>query len=178
MPVELTASHYSADLSQPIWDMTAGDALRRAAALAGERMALVEVVPEGMASLVGMAATDRRWTYAELLAEAEACAAWLLTRFRPGDHVCLWAPNVPEWVIVQYGAALAGLVLVTANPSLRAEELRHVLDRAQAKALIHASAFRGTDMAAIAAVVARAPQPPSMARFGSLCNSNSRTPAA
>lgn len=57
---------------------------------------------------------------------------------------------MPEWVIVQYGAALAGLVLVTANPTLRAGELRYVLRQSQAVGLIHADHFRGTDMAAIA----------------------------
>ena len=146
----LLNSLYPADNALPVWNMTSGDVLRRAAALAPNRTALVEVVPEGMPSPSGAASTDRRWTYAELLAEAETCAYWLLTRFRPGEHVCLWAPNVPEWVIVQYGAALAGLVLVTANPALRAEELRHVLDRSRAVALLHATAFRGTDMTAIA----------------------------
>ena len=123
----LTQSYWPADTSAPVLSMTAGDALRRAADAAGERTALVEAVPAGSASLTSAAASDRRWTYAELLAEAEACAHWLLSRFRPGEHVCLWAPNVPEWVIIQYGAALAGLVLVTANPALRGGELRHVL---------------------------------------------------
>ena len=107
-------------------------------------------MPQGTASLVGADATDRRWTYAELLAEAEDCARWLLESYTPGERVCIWAPNVPEWVIVQYGAALAGLVLVTANPALRASELRYVLRQSKAVGLIHADHFRGTDMAAIA----------------------------
>lgn len=150
----LRRSLWPADTSAPLLSMTAGDALRRAARLAPDRTALVEAAPAGAPSLVGADRTDRRWTYAGLLADAEACARWLLTRFRPGEHVCLWAPNVPEWIIVQYGAALAGLVLVTANPALRDGELRHVLRRSQAAGLIHAAAFRGTDMAAIAAAVA------------------------
>ncbi|MFW2854467.1 AMP-binding protein [Sphingomonas sp. TX0543] len=150
----LTSSYRAADTSRPVWEMTAGDALRRAAELARDRAALVEAAPKGLASVSGAATTDRRWTYVELLVDAEACARWLLARFAPGDHICLWAPNVPEWVIVQYGAALAGLVLVTANPSLRAEELRHVLDRSKAKALIHVEAFRGSDMTAIARIAA------------------------
>jgi len=57
---------------------------------------------------------------------------------------------VPEWVILQYGAALAGMVLVTANPALRAEELRYVLKQSRSVALIHVDAFRGTDMASVA----------------------------
>jgi len=146
----MTHSYWPADRSRPILDLTAGDALREAARAAPDRTALVEVVPKGMASLVGADATDRRWTYAELLAEAEDCARWLLESYTPGERICIWAPNVPEWVIVQYGAALAGLVLVTANPALRVGELRYVLRQSQSVGLIHADQFRGTDMAGIA----------------------------
>lgn len=133
-----------------IWEMTAGDALRRAAALGPDRTALVEVAPEGVSSLVGAGRTDRRWTYSALLDDAEACAGGLLTKFSPGEHICLWAPNVPEWVIVQYGAALAGLVVVTANPALREAELAHVLRQSRSVGLLTVSAYRGSDMAAIA----------------------------
>jgi acyl-CoA synthetase (AMP-forming)/AMP-acid ligase II len=79
----------------------------------------------------------------------------LLQRFSPGDRVVVWAPNVPEWIVLQYGAALAGLVLVTANPALRAGELRYVLEQSRAAGLFHAHAFRGTDMSALAAEASR-----------------------
>ncbi len=147
-------SYAAADRSVPILSMTAGDALRRAADLAADSTAMVELAPPGFASLTGADATDRRWTYRALLADAELCASFLLERFAPGDRICLWAPNLPEWVILQYGAALAGIVLVTANPALRESELRHVLRQSKARALIHVDAFRGSDMAAIAAAVA------------------------
>lgn len=154
MSTGLSKSHWLADTGADFWHVSCGDALRRAAALAGDLIALVEVTPPHMASVTGASTTDRRWTYAELLADAERCAGWLLARFKPGQHVCLWAPNVPEWVIVQFGAALAGVVLVTANPALREEELRHILQQSDAAGLIHVASYRGTDMAAIAAAVA------------------------
>jgi len=44
---------------------------------------------------------------------AERCARWLLQHFEPGEHVAVWAHNLPEWMILEYGAALAGLTLVT-----------------------------------------------------------------
>lgn len=146
----LTQSYFPADTSEPVLELTAGELLRAAAEDAGDRVALVEVAPPG-ATLTGADRSDRTWTYAQLLEEAEACARWLLQRYAPGERIAVWAPNVPEWVILQYGAALAGLVLVTANPALRAGELRYVLEQSQAAGLFHASAFRGTDMAAIAA---------------------------
>jgi acyl-CoA synthetase (AMP-forming)/AMP-acid ligase II len=57
-----------------------------------------------------------------LLADAERCARWLLQHFEPGEHVAVWAHNLPEWVLLEYGAALAGLTLVTVNPSLQPDE--------------------------------------------------------
>ncbi|HZD66412.1 MAG TPA: AMP-binding protein, partial [Acidimicrobiales bacterium] len=132
-------------------DLTTGELLRRAAAEAPEATALVEVAPPEGPSPTGAARRDRRWTYRELLGEAERCARWLLASFEPGERLTVWAPNIPEWVVLQYGVALAGLVLVTANPALRAAELRYVLRQSRSAGLVHADAFRGTDMAAIAA---------------------------
>lgn len=143
-------SYWPADTSEPVLELTAGDALRLAARRHPGRTALVEVVPPGMPSVIGLHDTARRWTFRQLLDQAEQCAHWLLSRFTPGERVCLWAPNVPEWVIVQYGAALAGLVLVTANPALRAPELRYVLRQSRASGLLYAAGFRGTPMAEVA----------------------------
>lgn len=58
-------------------------------------------------------------------------------------------------VVLQYGAALAGVVLVTANPALRAEELRYVLEQSRSAGLFHVAAFRGSDMATLASEATR-----------------------
>lgn len=148
----ITESYWPADMSRPVLELTAGELLRRAAAADPGRTALVEAAPAGSA-LTGAARTDRRWSYAELLADAEQAAAWLGSRFSPGENVAVWAPNVPEWVILQYGAALAGIVLVTANPALREAELEYLLRQSRSVGVVHVDAFRGTDMAAIVAGV-------------------------
>ena len=41
---------------------------------------------------------------------------WRSARFSPGERVTVWAPNLPEWVLLEFGAARAGVVLVTVNP--------------------------------------------------------------
>lgn len=146
-------SYWPADTSEPVLDVTLGDALRNAARQVPRREALVEKVPPGWQSLTGAATTDRRWTYAELLDDAELCASWLLERFEPGQHICVWAPNVPEWVILQYGTAMAGMVLVTANPALRSEELDYIVTKSDSAAFFHTDGFRGTDMQEIAQAV-------------------------
>lgn len=143
-------AYVPADTGEPVLELTTGDLLREAAADAGDRTALIEVAPPDAPSLTGAERTGRRWTYGRLLAEAEQCAHWLLTRFAPGERITVWAPNVPEWIILQYGAALADLTLVTANPALRAPELHYVLRQSRSAGLFHTGAFRGTDMTEIA----------------------------
>src|SRR5215469_13820948 len=143
-------AYWPADTSEPVLELTTGDLLREAAADAGTQTAIAEAAPPGAPSLAGADRTGRRWTYQELLAQAEQCAHWLLTQFSPGERITIWAPNIPEWIILQYGAALAGLIVVTANPALRAPELRYVLEQSRSAGLFHTAAFRGSDMAAIA----------------------------
>ncbi len=108
----LASSYWPADRSQPLLDTTVGDLLRAAAAQVPGRLALVE----GSAD----PAARRTWTYAELLAVAERAARALLARFAPGERIAVWAPNCPEWMLLQHGVSLAGMVLVTVNPALRA----------------------------------------------------------
>ena len=133
----LTASHWPAECSRPLLDWTLGQALREAAVAVPDRVALVEGLPLGQAG--------RRWTYAELLAESEAVAAALLECFEPGDRVAVWAHNLPEWQLLLYGCALAGIVMVTVNPAYKARELRHVLEKSGAVGLFVVDAYRGFD---------------------------------
>jgi fatty-acyl-CoA synthase len=88
----------------------------------------------------------RRWTYSELLRDAERCARALLRRFEPGERVAIWAHNLPEWLIVEHGAALAGLTLVTVNPSYQPNELAYVLGQSRAAGLITVPEVRGNPL--------------------------------
>jgi acyl-CoA synthetase (AMP-forming)/AMP-acid ligase II len=127
-------SYWPADTTEPVLETTVGGVLRAAAA-AGPRMpVMVAGMPEQD--------TRRRWTYAELLAEAERAADALTARFSPGERVAVWAPNLPEWVILEYAAALAGLVLVTVNPALRPAELAYVLNQSGASGIFLVPQFR------------------------------------
>jgi fatty-acyl-CoA synthase len=96
-------------------------------------------VPDRVALVAGVAdpAQRRRWTYRELAAEADRAAQALLTRFQPGEHVAVWSVNRPEWVVLQLGAALAGLVLVTVNPALRRGEVAYVLRQSRSAGVFY-----------------------------------------
>jgi fatty-acyl-CoA synthase len=137
----LSTSHWPADRREPLREVTVGRLLREVTGDVPDRVALVDGQPDP--------AARRRWTYAQLLGEAEAVAAALLARFEPGERVAMWAPNRPEWVLLQLGAGLAGLVLVTVNPAYRAQELEYVLRQSRAAGLVHDVAYRGTSMTAV-----------------------------
>jgi fatty-acyl-CoA synthase len=133
--VPLVESYWPADRAVPLMETTCGDVLRDAARSAGDAIALVSGVPDP--------AKRRRWTYEQLFAEAQTAARALLSRLDPGERVAVWAPNIPQWTILQFGAALAGMTLVTVNPLNRDRELTHVLRQSRAAAVFLVPEFRG-----------------------------------
>ncbi|MEE1806443.1 AMP-binding protein [Streptomyces sp. BE133] len=135
-----------ADGRSPLADRTIGALLRETVARRPEAVAL-RSVPDG-------GGTPRQWTYAELLAEAESVASGILARLPRGSRVAIWAPNVPEWPVFEYAAALAGVTLVTLNPAFRAADLTHALGVSEAEMLVHADRSRAYDMAAVVSSVA------------------------
>ena len=146
MTAPLSLSYYSPDDSGPPLrpDITVGQELRNAAADAPHADALVEGLPGG---------SGRRWTYAELLGDAEQCAQMLLDYFEPGERFGMWAHNLPEWVIMEYGAALAGLTLVTLNPSLQSKEAAYVLRQSKSSGVFVVPEVRGNPIAGYAAEI-------------------------
>lgn len=141
--VTLSKSYFPAQADQAVEETTVGGVLEARAAVAPDAEALLEAEPAGV--------IRRRWTYAGLLADARRLATALLSRYRPGERICVWAPNVPEWVILEYAAGLAGLTLVTANPAYQARELRYVLEQSRAVGLFLVAEHRSNPMARIAA---------------------------
>jgi fatty-acyl-CoA synthase len=137
----LTTSHWIPDGSGPplLEDATVGSRLREIAAQVPDRIALVEGLPTPK---------RRQWTYSQLLTDAERCARWLLGHFEPGEHVAVWAHNLPEWVIVEYGAALAGLTLVTVNPSLQPAEVKYILGQSKSAGVLLVPEVRGNPLTA------------------------------
>lgn len=130
-------SYAAADVSRPVLDSTIGAALRTAAARS----------PDGIALVEGSVTTPRRrWSFADLLRESEQVARALLVRFAPGDHVAIWSANSPEWILVEFGAALAGLTLVTVNPVYLADELAFVLRQSRSVGIIVQDVHRGRNL--------------------------------
>jgi fatty-acyl-CoA synthase len=127
-------------------DRTIGEALAAAAVTWPERLALVEGVLSG---------EGRCWTFGDLEQVAHRVASALLDRFQGGDRVAVWATNRPEWLLTQFGAALAGITLVTVNPAYGESELRYVLKQSRANGLVVEPEVRGLDHLAMAGAVSR-----------------------
>src|SRR4029434_3948078 len=88
----------------------------------------------------------RRWTWQQLAADVDATARGLLALgIKRGEHVSLWSPNVPQWVLLQFGAARMGAVLVNINPAYRPFELEYVLNQSDSVALLLVDQFKSSN---------------------------------
>jgi fatty-acyl-CoA synthase len=84
-----------------------------------------------------------RRNYREFHAEVrELARAFLALGVQPGEHLGIWATNLPQWVLTQFAAAHAGAVLVTINPAYRADELAYVLNQADITTLLLTDQFK------------------------------------
>jgi fatty-acyl-CoA synthase len=131
-------SHTLGPAEPPVRDITIGQALAEVAAECPDRIAMIEGSADPGAR--------RQWSYAELYAQSLQVANALAARFKPGERVAVWAPNVPEWVLLEYGCALAGVILVTVNPAYQADELAYVLKQSGSAGIFLMPEFRGNRM--------------------------------
>ena len=89
---------------------------------------------------------DLRWTYAEFDERTDNLAKGLLAiGMKPGDHLGVWARNIPDWLTFVYATAKIGVVMVTVNPVYKSHELDYVLKQSDMKALCVIDAYRDVD---------------------------------
>ncbi|MDY0340427.1 MAG: AMP-binding protein [Coriobacteriia bacterium] len=89
---------------------------------------------------------DLRWTYAQFDERVDQLAKGLLaTGITKGDHVGVWARNIPDWLTLCFATAKIGAVLVTVNPVYKAHELAYVIKQSNMKALAIIDQFRDVD---------------------------------
>ncbi len=135
-------SYSPGSTDHPLLTDTIGQSLDRAVAVFPDREAVVDV-PSG-----------RRWTYAELGRDVDLLAQDLRARgVGKGDRVGIWAPNCPEWVLVQYATARLGAILVNINPAYRVHELAYVLNQSGISLLVSATSHRESDYRAMVAEI-------------------------
>ena len=139
--VSLDQSFFEAQTDTPYQPRTITDVVNEQVSVRGESLALRELLEDG--------AIGREWTYAELRAEADRLARALASRHERGARVAIMAHNLPEWVLMEYATAMAGLTLVTVNPAFNARELRYVLEQSSSEAIYYVAAVRGNPLGSI-----------------------------
>jgi fatty-acyl-CoA synthase len=90
----------------------------------------------------GLVANDLRLSHAEVVEAAAVRAAWLRANRHDGPfHVAVMLDNVPEFVFWLEAAALAGAVVVGANPTHRGDELVRDLSHTECQFLVTDSTY-------------------------------------
>ena len=62
-----------------------------------------------------------------------------------GDPIGIWGSNSYEWILTQWAASRAGLILVCINPAYQPLELKYALNKVGVKALVASESFRKKD---------------------------------
>lgn len=87
-----------------------------------------------------------RRTWREFQDECDRVAkGFLAIGIGKGDHVAIWATNVPEWLITLFATAKIGAVLVTVNTNYKQYELEYLLKQSDTKALVLIDGFKSTN---------------------------------
>ena len=80
---------------------------------------------------------DYTRTYAQFRRDVDECAAALISLgVKAGDHVAIWATNVPQWFITFWATTKIGAVLVTVNTAYKIHEIEYLLKQSDTHTLI------------------------------------------
>ena len=119
-------------------EKTLGEVLREKAETQGDRDFIV------------YADRDLHFTYAEFDKRVDELAkGFLALGLKKGDHVGIWATNVPDWNTVLFACARAGMVFVTVNTGYKNHELDYLMKQSDLACLCIIDGFRDSDYVAI-----------------------------
>ena len=80
---------------------------------------------------------DYTRTYAQFRRDVDECAAALISLgVKAGDHVAVWATNVPAWYITFWATTKIGAVLVTVNTAYKIHEIEYLLKQSDTHTLV------------------------------------------
>ena len=93
---------------------------------------------------------DYTRTYAEFRDEVDLVARALLSvGVKSGDHVAVWATNVPEWYLVFWATTKIGAVLVSVNTAYKSHEIEYLLRQSDTHTLFIIDGYRDSNYAEI-----------------------------
>jgi len=93
---------------------------------------------------------DYTRTYSEFRDDVDTFARALITLgVKPGDHVAIWATNVPQWYITFWATTKIGAVLVTVNTAYKIHEAEYLLRQSDTHTLVMTDGYKDSDYVAI-----------------------------
>jgi fatty-acyl-CoA synthase len=93
---------------------------------------------------------DYTRTYSEFRDDVDTFARSLIALgVRPGDHVAIWATNVPQWFITFWATTKIGAVLVTVNTAYKIYEAEYLLRQSDTHTLVMIDGYKDSDYVAI-----------------------------
>jgi fatty-acyl-CoA synthase len=93
---------------------------------------------------------DYTRTYSEFRNDVDSFARTLIAiGVKPGDHVAIWATNVPQWFITFWAATKIGAVLVTVNSAYKVHEAEYLLRQSDTHTLVMIDGCKDSDYVGI-----------------------------
>lgn len=137
MGIQNNLAHWEAEpFGTELIEMTLGDLLDKRANEIPDKEALAYCYPE-----FGL---EFRMNYRQYRDTVNQLAKGLMALgIEKGDHIAVWATNVPEWVFLEMAVSKIGGVLVTINTNYRAAEIEYALRQGDIKALFLIEELRG-----------------------------------
>ena len=104
---------------------------------------------------------DRRYSFRQISQEVDRLArGFIHIGVAPGERVCLWLTNCPEWIFAMFALAKIGAVHVPINTRFRVADLQYVLAQSEATTLITHDVSGPVDYLAMARELLPAPRDP------------------
>lgn len=89
---------------------------------------------------------DYTRTYPEFREDVDTLAkAFLAMGVKKGDHVAIWATNVPQWYLTFWAASKIGAVVVTVNTAYKIHEAEYLLSQSDTHTLVMIDGFKDSD---------------------------------
>ncbi|MBE6032520.1 MAG: AMP-dependent synthetase [Clostridiales bacterium] len=89
---------------------------------------------------------DYTRTYAEFRDDVDTFARALIAMgVKRGDHVAIWATNVPAWYITFWATTKIGAVLVTVNTAYKIHEIEYLLRQSDTHTLVMTDSYRDSN---------------------------------
>ena len=96
------------------------------------------------------AAGDYYRTYRQFRDDVDEFARVLIALgIKQGDHVAIWATNVPQWFITFWATTKIGAVLVTVNSSYKIHEAEYLLRQSDTNTLVMTEGFKDSNYSEI-----------------------------